>query len=241
MQTHMERRHLEVPHRCLHCEHVGKTKANLLEHIQGSHPEVKFQCSECDYTTALKTNLTYHRQHYHNISPPEDDNDDGDAPAAAAAAAKVVGPDTWKEYVKTVHEDGKTGLEFEITINQLAFPLGKELRKCTECGKSFKICNIKAHVNGHHLRVKLSCDQCSQMFRCEPTLVNHVRCEHPEVHFDCAQCDYTSVLWTSLEYHLNTAHNVDPARAAEPAVDEEAWREYMKPKGETGSACLAQI
>lgn len=36
----------------------------------------------------------------------------------------------------------------------------------------------------------------------------HTKTHHPDVIYECSQCDYTTVLAKSLTYHLSTAHHL---------------------------------
>lgn len=65
---------------------------------------------------------------------------------------------------------------------------------------------MKKHINGQHLNCIQICEVCGHAVRSKNSLTYHLRRHHPEVRYDCIQCDYTGVLKSSLQYHIATVH-----------------------------------
>lgn len=124
--------------------------------------------------------------------------------------------------------------------------------QCQKCGQVYKgYSSIKYHIEGVHLEVVHPCQVASCGFsgRSLPSLINHTKSHHPEIRFDCSQCDYTTTIAASLANHTNKMHGITRPQPNNSVVDvnasqgpsalrtddereaarEDGWMEFVRP------------
>lgn len=109
--------------------------------------------------------------------------------------------------------------------------------------------DIKGHIEEQHLHVTHSCVRCAYVGRSKTTLVEHIKAQHPEVHFACHRKTQQPQPGTS-QAAASIADNgqSDQAMETKPAPSTDGkkvpkvkdWREYLKTDKVNGKSwCVA--
>ena len=174
---------LEEPATCSDCGKTFFTEFKWNCHLR-YHQKDKtktFHCDKCEFTTTYKSYLKDHIESCHTT-------------------AKYVTCDLCGTTVKD--NQGK-GLHQHMKLKHTI----QEMVQCGECGKDFKKCNFKKHVQKVHGERKYACHLCSYKAQSKYNLKLHISKSHLGLkEIPKEKCQYCEVETTNMPLHMKQHH-----------------------------------